>query len=131
MIIQADAKALEWWTAVWLSQDPIGMEEILEGRDLHSENERAFGLPSRLIAKKYLFRTIYRGSAYAFSKDPEFAATNSTVIGNLLEISSSPNTRDWILLTNPGHDWSANVSLSLGLKDGNGTSTWFVISKAT
>jgi len=79
MIIQADAKALEWWTAVWLSQDPIGMEEILEGRDLHSENERAFGLPSRLIAKKYLFRTIYRGSAYAFSKDPEFAATNSTV----------------------------------------------------
>ena len=79
MIIQADAKALEWWTAVWLSQDKVGMEEILDGRDLHSENERAFGLPSRLIAKKYLFRTIYRGSAYAFSKDPEFAATSGSV----------------------------------------------------
>ena len=79
MLIQADAKALEWWTAVWLSQDKIGMEEILEGRDLHSENEKAFGLPSRLIAKKYLFRTIYRGSAFAFSKDPEFASTSASV----------------------------------------------------
>ena len=79
MIIQADAKALEWWTAVWLSQDPVGIKEILEGRDLHSENERAFGLPSRLIAKKYLFRTIYRGSAYAFSKDPEFAVAGNSI----------------------------------------------------
>ena len=65
MLIQADAKALEWWTAVWLSQDKTGMNEILNGLDLHTENQKAFGLPSRLIAKKYLFRTIYRGSAYA------------------------------------------------------------------
>lgn len=79
MIIQADAKALEWYTAVWLSQDRIGMQEILNGVDLHTENEKAFGLPSRLIAKKYLFRTIYRGSAYAFSKDPEFTSTSSSV----------------------------------------------------
>jgi DNA polymerase I-like protein with 3'-5' exonuclease and polymerase domains len=79
MLIQADAKALEWWTAVWLSQDKIGIDEIQNGKDLHLENEKAFGLPSRLIAKKYLFRTIYRGSAYAFSKDPEFASTSSSV----------------------------------------------------
>ena len=79
MLIQADAKALEWWTAVWLSQDQVGIEEILNGKDLHSENEKAFGLPSRLIAKKYLFRTIYRGSAFAFSKDPEFATTSTSV----------------------------------------------------
>ena len=79
MLIQADAKALEWWTAVWLSQDAVGIKEIQEGLDLHTENQKAFGLPSRLIAKKYLFRTIYRGSAFAFSKDPEFAATSSSV----------------------------------------------------
>jgi DNA polymerase I-like protein with 3'-5' exonuclease and polymerase domains len=79
MLIQADAKALEWWTAVWLSQDKAGINEILNGLDLHTENQKAFGLPSRLIAKKYLFRTIYRGSAYAFSKDPEFAATSSSI----------------------------------------------------
>ena len=59
MLIQADAKALEWWTAVWLSQDAVGIKEIQEGLDLHTENQKAFGLPSRLIAKKYLFRTIY------------------------------------------------------------------------
>lgn len=79
MLIQADAKALEWWTAVWLSQDKAGLDEILNGRDLHTENQKAFGLPSRLIAKKYLFRTIYRGSAYAFSKDPEFMTTSSSI----------------------------------------------------
>ena len=79
MIIQSDAKALEWYTAVWLSQDKIGLKEIIDGADLHSENQKAFNLPSRLIAKKYLFRTIYRGSAYAFSKDPEFASTSSSV----------------------------------------------------
>ena len=79
MLIQADAKALEWWTAVWLSQDPVGLEEIHKGVDLHTENQKAFGLPSRLIAKKYLFRTIYRGSSYAFSKDPEFMTTSSSV----------------------------------------------------
>jgi len=79
MIIQADAKALEWWTAVWLSQDEIGLNEIVNGLDLHTENQKAFGLPSRLIAKKYLFRTIYRGSAYAFSKDPEFMTTSSSI----------------------------------------------------
>jgi len=79
MLIQADAKALEWWTAVWLSQDKTGIEEIVNGVDLHTENQRAFGLPSRLIAKKYLFRTIYRGSAYAFSKDQEFATTSNSI----------------------------------------------------
>ena len=29
-------------------------------------------MPSRLIAKKYLFRQIYRGSGYAYANDPEF-----------------------------------------------------------
>jgi len=79
MIVQADAKALEWWTAVWLSQDPTGLEEIRQGIDLHTENQRVFNLPSRLIAKKYLFRTIYKGSPYAFSKDPEFKETSSDI----------------------------------------------------
>jgi len=72
MLVSADAAALEWRVPVALSRDPIGMEEIFAGADIHSLNQVAFSLPSRLIAKKYLFRTIFRGSGYAFSVDPEF-----------------------------------------------------------
>lgn len=55
-----------------LSQDEVGLSEISKGADAHSLNQKAFDLPSRLIAKIYLFRTIFRGSGYAFANDPEF-----------------------------------------------------------
>ena len=45
--------------------------------DFHSENQKYFSLPSRLGAKVYLFRTIYRGSGWAFSKDPAFSHVSS------------------------------------------------------
>jgi hypothetical protein len=55
-----------------LSGDVVGINEIVGGADTHSLNQVAFNLPSRLIAKIYLFRTIFRGSGYAFANDPEF-----------------------------------------------------------
>lgn len=70
--LQADASQLEWRTAVELSGDPIGLAEIIEGQDTHSLNQVAFSLPSRLIAKIYLFRTIFRGSGWSFANDPDF-----------------------------------------------------------
>lgn len=57
--------------------DRIALGEINEGIDFHSENQKFFGLPTRLIAKVYLFRTIYRGSGWAFSKDPAFSHVSS------------------------------------------------------
>jgi len=58
--------------AVSLSQDPVGIKEILGGEDTHSKNQEAFQLPSRLIAKIFLFRTIFRGSGWAFANDNDF-----------------------------------------------------------
>jgi hypothetical protein len=55
-----------------LSRDPVGIAEVLEGQDTHALNQAAFVLPSRLIAKIFLFRTIFRGSGYSFSIDPDF-----------------------------------------------------------
>ncbi len=72
MLITADFNALEWRVPVSLSRDPVGMDELKHKRDVHTANEKEFKLPSRLIAKKYLFRTIFRGSGYAFANDPEF-----------------------------------------------------------
>jgi len=78
MLISCDASQLEWRVAVELSQDQTALREILEKQDTHSLNQVAFQLPSRLIAKIYLFRTIFRGSGYAFSVDNDFMHVSSS-----------------------------------------------------
>lgn len=72
MLVNADAKGLEWVCAALLSQDQTAIREILNGEDQHSDNERRFGLPSRLVAKTFLFRIIYGGNADGFERDPNF-----------------------------------------------------------
>jgi DNA polymerase I len=79
LLISVDAKALEWNVAVFLSQDPIGLQEIRDGVDAHSNNQKEFQLPSRLIAKKFLFRQIFGGSAYAYANDPDFIPTSDDI----------------------------------------------------
>ena len=56
MLVNADAKGLEWIAGTFLSQDKVAMEEIWSGMDQHSDNQKTFGLPSRLIAKVFVFR---------------------------------------------------------------------------
>ena len=59
MLVNVDAKYLDWLAATYLSQDSVAIEEIWSGFDLHTDNQKAFGLPSRLIAKVFLFRIKY------------------------------------------------------------------------
>lgn len=73
MFIGADLSAIEWRVLIETCRDPVGMKEILDKEDIHTNNQIAFSLPSRLIAKVYLFRSIYnRGKGYAFTLDPDF-----------------------------------------------------------
>jgi DNA polymerase I-like protein with 3'-5' exonuclease and polymerase domains len=73
MIVSVDARALEWRCVTEIAQEPTALREIVEGQDAHELNRVAFDLPSRLIAKLYLFRTIFnRGKGYAFTVDPNF-----------------------------------------------------------
>ncbi len=55
-LISCDAAGLEWRVVTELSNDPTALQEILNKEDTHSKNQAAFNLPSRLIAKIYLFR---------------------------------------------------------------------------
>lgn len=73
MLVNCDANALEWRVPVSLSRDPVGIDELMQKRDIHTANQNEFNLPTRLISKKYLFRTIFRGSGWAFANDPEFS----------------------------------------------------------
>jgi DNA polymerase-1 len=77
MLLQCDASQLEWRTAVELSKDRTALAEILNGEDTHAKNQAAFVLPSRLIAKIFLFRTIFRGSGWSFANDPDFMHVSS------------------------------------------------------
>jgi len=78
MLLQCDASQLEWRVALELSNDQIGISEVLNGEDTHANNQKAFDLPSRLIAKIFLFRTIFRGSGWAFANDPDFMHVSSS-----------------------------------------------------
>ena len=72
MLLQADAKQLEWVGATYLSQDQVALKEIWGSVDQHADNQTRFGLPSRLVAKTFVFRLIYGGSAYSYANDPNF-----------------------------------------------------------
>lgn len=79
-LISCDAAGLEWRVVTELSNDPTALQEILNKEDTHSKNQVAFGLPSRLIAKIYLFRTVFnRGNGYAFTVDPDFMHVSTSV----------------------------------------------------
>jgi len=73
MLLNIDAKQLEWVAAVFWSQDPVGLDELTKEFDLHADNQIRFKLPTRLVAKTLLFRTIYGGTGYSFAIDPEFS----------------------------------------------------------
>lgn len=72
-IVNADAAGLEWRGIIELAKDEVALEEILENRDFHAENQKRFNLPDRRIAKFFLFRWIFFGTAGAFANDPNFA----------------------------------------------------------
>jgi DNA polymerase-1 len=78
MLLQADASALEIRVAAYLSQDQVLINEIVNGVDLHTDNQEKFGLPSRLIAKILNFRILYGGNEFSFANDPDFTSISKS-----------------------------------------------------
>lgn len=79
MLIQVDAKALEWVVCVYLAQDKVGIQELTyQDYDMHTENMKTFGFPSRGIAKIFIFRLIFGGSAYSYAHDSDFISVSSS-----------------------------------------------------
>jgi len=78
VIVSVDASALEWLVCAYLSGDPVAYEEITNRVDQHTANQKRFDLPSRLIAKTFVFRLIYGGSAYSYANDPDFTEVSKS-----------------------------------------------------
>lgn len=60
MLVNCDVKGLEVVCAAQLSGDKVLSQEIINGEDIHGNNQAAFGLgegkAGRLIAKIFKFR---------------------------------------------------------------------------
>ena len=84
MIFNADVKSLEWISYLFISQDIEGIKEWLafvenpKLNDIHTKNQTDLKLVSRLIAKIFLFRCIYRGPAFAYAHDPDFSTVSTS-----------------------------------------------------
>jgi DNA polymerase I-like protein with 3'-5' exonuclease and polymerase domains len=78
MILVFDARQLEWRAVAHNSEDKTAIQEIKDGLDFHSDNQKKFKLPDRLTSKKFLFRAIFKGSAYAYSVDNDFKHIGGT-----------------------------------------------------
>lgn len=57
----------------------MAIQELIDQVDLHSDNQKRFKLPTRVIAKIFLFRLIYGGSAWAYANDVEFQEASTEV----------------------------------------------------
>lgn len=68
---------MEIVTAMFLSQDPVGIKELNEGFDFHGDNQLRLGLPERLHAKTFIFRLLFGGTAPAYSYDSVFSSIST------------------------------------------------------
>lgn len=72
MLINGDVKGLELHVAADWYKDKLLTEELTSGFDLHAANQLRFKLPSRTIAKIFVFKLLYGASAYGYSVDSDF-----------------------------------------------------------
>lgn len=74
MIVNGDVKGLEVVVAADWYKDQVLMQEVKDKVKFHDINQERFGLPSRVTAKRLMFKTLYGGTAFGFSKDGDFVS---------------------------------------------------------
>lgn len=72
MIFNFDVTGLEVLCTAYLSRDPVLIKELEDKLDIHTDNQKRFGLPSRAIAKAFVFKLLYGASEYGFANDADF-----------------------------------------------------------
>lgn len=78
MLIVADVKSLEVVTAAYLSGDIVLSEEVKAGVDFHENNRVHFNLPSRTIAKIFMFKLVYGATAWGYANDSDFTGVSTS-----------------------------------------------------
>jgi DNA polymerase-1 len=76
MLINADVKGLEVVVAAELSGDKVLKQEVIDKVDFHADNQKRFGLPDRVTAKRFIFKLLYGATAYGYTVDSDFLDVN-------------------------------------------------------
>ncbi len=71
-LVNVDVKSLELFVAADWYDDKVLKNELLQKIDLHAENQERWKLPSRVLAKIFVFKLIYGASAFGYANDPDF-----------------------------------------------------------
>lgn len=78
MLVNCDVKGLEVVVAAELSGDPTLKHEVRERLDFHQLNQDRFGLPSRVVAKRFKFKLLYGASAFGYANDADFTDVSTS-----------------------------------------------------
>jgi DNA polymerase-1 len=78
ILINADVKSLEVVVAAELSDDKVLKDELVRRLDLHDLNQKRFGLPDRVTAKRFIFKLLYGATAYGYTTDSDFIGVSFT-----------------------------------------------------
>jgi DNA polymerase-1 len=76
VLINADVKGLEVVVAAELSGDNVLKQEVIDKVDFHADNQKRFGLPDRVTAKRFIFKLLYGATAYGYTVDSDFLDVN-------------------------------------------------------
>lgn len=88
MLLKVDATQLEWRVKVWMAQDKVAMKEIQDGVKIHEDNQKRFNLPTKTIAKNFLYQMIFadafgeqgfNGPAYSYAHKADFQEASTSV----------------------------------------------------
>lgn len=78
-LVNADVKSLEVYTVADLAKDMVLKDELLiPGNDMHTNNQKDFGLPSRIVAKRFVFKLLYGASAFGYANDSDFTDVSTS-----------------------------------------------------
>jgi len=71
-----------------MAQDKVAMQEIKDGVKFHEDNQKRFNLPTKTIAKKFLYQMIFsdafgeqgfRGPAYSYAHKADFQEASTSI----------------------------------------------------
>lgn len=72
MLINGDVKSLEVFVAADRYEDDTLRGELLGRLDTHALNQERFSLPTRVVAKRFIFKLLYGATAFGYSVDSDF-----------------------------------------------------------
>lgn len=78
MLVNCDVKGLEVVVAAELSGDATLKQEVRDKLDFHQLNQDRFGLPSRVVAKRFKFKLLYGATAFGYAHDSDFVDVSTS-----------------------------------------------------